>query len=150
VKNIVLFASLTDDSLSSLKRLKESSFFSQDCTIHLVHCFEIQTYTAEFSAYTYPTTAQYPEFEEGARNVLKVLEKNLSEKFNHLKFQTSILFSTDPKHKLTDYLKENKADLAIIATRGKHGIEGLFSSSFADHLIRYSSCDVHVLRPKES
>lgn len=148
MKNIVLFASLTDDSLSLLKKIKETSLFREACCVHLVHCFEIQTYTAEFSAYTYPAREQYPEFEEGAKNVLKVLQSNLEGAFENLSFKTTILFDSDPKHRMTEYLKEEKADLAVVATRGKHGIEGLFSSSFADHLTRYSSCDVYVLRPK--
>jgi nucleotide-binding universal stress UspA family protein len=95
-----------------------------------------------------PAREQYPEFEEGAKNVLKVLQEHLEASFNNLSFKTSVLFDSDPKHRMTEYLKEQKADLAVVATRGKHGIEGLFSSSFADHLTRYSNCDVYVLRPK--
>lgn len=50
------------------------------------------------------------------------------------------------KEKVIEYLKEVKADLVITATRGKHGIEGLFSSSFTDHLVKHAPCNVLTLR----
>jgi hypothetical protein len=47
---------------------------------------------------------------------------------------------------LKDYLLQVNADLAVVATRGKHGIEGFFSSSLADFLCKYAICDVFVMK----
>jgi nucleotide-binding universal stress UspA family protein len=48
------------------------------------------------------------------------------------------------------YLKEVKADLVVTATKGKHGIDGFFSSSFTDYLCKFSPCDVLVMRPAKT
>jgi nucleotide-binding universal stress UspA family protein len=147
MKNIVLCASLNDESLDLLKELKNSSIF-EDSNVHLVHCFEVQLYTADFAPYVYPTEDKYPEIEEASKNILKAVEEELKTNPSINSFETKVFFSQSPKQKIKEYLDEVKADVVVVATRGKHGIEGLFSSSFAEFLVKFSPCDVHILRPK--
>ena len=54
MREIVLCTTLTDHSLDLMKELKGSPLLD-DARIHIVHCFEIQVYTNEFSPYIYPT-----------------------------------------------------------------------------------------------
>lgn len=148
MKNIVLCASLNDESLDLLKELKDSSLF-KDSTVHLVHCFEVQLYTADFAPYIYPTEDKYPEIEEASKTILQGVEDTLKGNSNIKSFETRVFFSQSPKQKIKEYLEDIKADLVVVATRGKHGIDGLFSSSFAEFLVKFSPCDVHILRPKK-
>lgn len=148
MKNIVLCASLNDDSLSLLKELKNSSLF-ENSNVHLVHCFEIQLYTADFAPYIYPTEDKYPEIEEATKTILQGVESALKDNPKIKSFETRVFFSQSPKQKVKEYLDDIKADLVVVATRGKHGIDGLFSSSFAEFLVKFSPCDVHILRPKK-
>lgn len=147
MKNIVLCASLNDESLDLLKDLKNSSLL-EDSNVHLVHCFEVQLYTADFAPYVYPTEDKYPEIEKASKNILKGVEEELKANPSINSFETKVFFSQSPKQKIKEYLDEVKADVVVVATRGKHGIEGLFSSSFAEFLVKFSPCDVHILRPK--
>lgn len=148
MKNIVLCASLNDESLDLLKNLKDSSLF-EDSKVHLIHCFEVQLYTADFAPYIYPTEDKYPEIEEASKTILKSVEDELKGNSNIKEFETRVFFSQSPKQKIKEYLESINADLVVVATRGKHGIDGLFSSSFAEFLVKFSPCDVHILRPKK-
>lgn len=145
MKNVVLCASLNDPSLDLLATL-EGSELIKGANVHLIHCFEVQLYTADFAPYIYPTEEKYPELEEASQVILKPLKDKLSKDSNSI--ESKVFFSQSPKQKIKDYLKEINADLVVVATRGKHGIDGLFSSSFAEFLVKFSPCDVHILRPK--
>ena len=147
MREIVLCATLTDQSLDLLKELKNSPLL-EGARIHLIHCFEIQVYTNEFSPYIYPTEDKYPELTEAAKTVLQGVEDELKVGHPNTEFVKEVYFTQSPKQKMKEYLKEINADLVVVATRGKHGIEGLFTSSFAEFLVKYSPCDIHILRPK--
>ncbi len=145
MKNVVISVSLNDDSLNSLAKLKGDAIL-KDAKVHLVHCFEIQVYTSDFSPYIYPTEEKYPEIEAATLKILEGLQKNLGLEGQDV--EKKCFFSQSPKQRIKEYLEESKADLCVVATRGKHGIQGLFSSSFAEHLVKYSPCDLHIMRPK--
>ena len=144
MSKVVLCVTLNDDSLDQMKKLKGTPLLAYD-EVHLVHCFEVQMYNSDFSPFIYPTEEQYPEIEKAGLEILKSLSENIKASNPELK----VFFSQSPHQKMIEYLQEIKADLAVVATRGKHGIEGLFSSSFADHLIKYSPCDIYVIRPRD-
>lgn len=148
MKNIVLCASLNDDSLNLLKDLKDSSLFDGSA-VHLIHCFEVQLYTADFAPDIYPTEDKYPEIEDASKVILKGVEDTLKANEKIKSFETRVFFSQSPKQKIKEYLESINADLVVVATRGKHGIDGLFSSSFAEFLVKFSPCDVHILRPRK-
>jgi nucleotide-binding universal stress UspA family protein len=52
-----------------------------------------------------------------------------------------------PEEEIIDILKNIKATLIVVATRGKHGFEGFFHSSFTDYMVKFAPCDVFVVRP---
>lgn len=148
MKEVVLCATLTDESLDLLKSFGKSKLL-EDARIHLVHCFEVQVYTNEFSPYIYPTEDKYPELTEAAKIVLEGVETELKKFHPNTEFVKEVYFTQSPKQKTKEYLEEINADLVVVATRGKHGIEGLFTSSFAEFLVKYSPCDIHILRPQK-
>ncbi len=55
----------------------------------------------------------------------------------------------DPGFAITDYAREQQADLIVIPSHGFHGIKRLLLGSVADRVIRYAHCPVLVLRRGE-
>ena len=144
-QKIVLCAGLDEESIDNLAALK-GLFDVEKSTIHILHCFEIQVYTSEFAPFIFPTEDKYPEIEEATKSVLKNLANKLFGEGARDKVQLHCLFSTTPKHRVVEFLAESGADLAIVATKGSHGIKGLFHSSFAEYMMKFSPCDVYVTR----
>ena len=52
----------------------------------------------------------------------------------------------DPGLAITDYAREHDADLIIIPSHGYHGLKRLLLGSVAEHVVRYATCPVLVLR----
>ncbi|MDO9182299.1 MAG: universal stress protein [Bacteriovorax sp.] len=147
MKNIVICADLNQNSLDTLKSLKESLDFN-DAILHIVHVFEIHMYNADIVPVIFPTEVQYPEIEQSTISILNKLGSDIGASSDKVK--THCFFSHSREEKISDFLKEVNADMVVVATRGKHGVEGFFSSSLADFLSKYSPCDVLVIRPKKA
>lgn len=147
-RQIVVCVSLHDESIDLLKSLKNFDWKESD-TVHFVHCFKKELFTNDFTPYTYPSEEDYDEINQSIKEILTNLGKEVIGNFPVKQKIYQSFVSYSPKDRITDYLKESKATLAIVATRGKHGIEGLFSSSFAEHLIRFSPSDLYILRPRD-
>ena len=55
----------------------------------------------------------------------------------------------DPGFAITDYAREQEAELIVIPSHGFHGMNRLLLGSVADRVIRYADCPVLVLRRGE-
>lgn len=147
MKNIVVCADLNQTSLDTLKLLHNNLDF-KDATVHFLHVFEIHMYNADIVPVIYPTEVQYPEIEKSTLDILDKLSKDMGARSDQVKLKC--FFAHSREEKINSYLNEVNADMVVVATRGKHGIEGFFSSSLADFLCKYSPCDVLVMRPKKT
>ena len=145
MKNIVICADLKEESLKRLRSIHEDIDLKH-AKVHIVHVFEIQYYVSEFTPYVYPTESQYSEMENSGKAILEKLGADLGIPKENLVVQC--YFSKSREERIGEYLKSSNANLVVSATRGKHGIDGLFSSSLTDYLIKYSPCDILVLRPR--
>jgi nucleotide-binding universal stress UspA family protein len=144
MKNIVICADLNQASLDTLKKFHRHHDYKH-VMLHFVHVFEIRIYNADIVPVIFPTESQYAEIEKSSLAILKNLAHDMGVRDDQV--QLKCFFSHSREEKIKSYLDEVKAELAVVATRGKHGIEGFFSSSLADFLCKYSPCDVLVLRP---
>jgi nucleotide-binding universal stress UspA family protein len=144
MKNIVVLADLNQESLNTLRRLR-TDLDLKHSQMHFVHVFEIRMYNADLVPIVFPSEEQYPEIEQSSLAILRQLSDDLGIKSEHS--TQKCFFSHSREEKVRSYLNEVKADLVVVATRGKHGIEGFFSSSLADFLTKYSPCDVLIMRP---
>ncbi|MDD4975972.1 MAG: universal stress protein [Bacteriovorax sp.] len=144
MKSIVICTGLDQHGLNTLKTLP-SKIDLQGVQIHLIHVFEIRFASPEFVPVIYPVPDQYPAIEKDVLQTLTGLAKDLKLPENMV--VKKCIFSQSRDEVLKDYLNEVKAELVVVATRGKHGIEGFFASSLADFLCKFSPCDVLVMRP---
>lgn len=147
MKNIVVCADLNQTSLDTLKFLRHDLNL-KDANIHFIHVFEVHLYNADIVPVIYPAEAQYPEIEKSSLDILNTLAKDIGARSDQTILKC--FFSNSREEKINSYLKEVNANLVVVATRGKHGIEGFFASSLADFLCKYSPCDVLVMRPKKN
>ena len=60
-----------------------------------------------------------------------------------------VLFDHSPADRIVKYAKDIEAHMLVVATRNKQGIAEFFTSSFADRVLKFSPCDVLVLRPEK-
>ncbi len=115
--------------------------------VHLVHVFETRVYAVDLYAAVYPTPEQYPEIDEAVKRIMRTkaieLVKNVPAP-DDLRYV--VLHAADTREALVEYLKETKAELVVVPTRGLTGVKGMFSSSFADFMTHHSPCPVLVAR----
>jgi nucleotide-binding universal stress UspA family protein len=144
MKTYVICTTLEENSISTLKRIKDGLDL-KNANVHIVTIFETHVYNVDLVPYIFPTEAQYGEIENASKPILKSLARSIGA--DEKSTITQCFFSSDREKRIKNYLNEVEADLVITATRGKHGIDGLFSSSFTDYLCKFSPCDVLVMRP---
>jgi hypothetical protein len=107
-----------------------------------IHIFQEETYPYLFQPMIFPSAEQKIEIKKEIENRLNSLAKNAGLNLTN----SECLFSFDVKFGIIEYLKKNPFDFIVSLSRGKHGIPGLFSSSFTDHLIKFSPSTVISLR----
>lgn len=146
MKTYVICTTLEEDSINTLKKLR-NDIELKHANIHIVTVVEKQIYTVDLTPYVYPVEAQFPGIESSALDILNSLGHSLG--IDKSKLTCKCFFEYDREKTVKDYLNEVNADLVIAATRGKHGLEGFFSSSFTDYLCKFAPCDVLVMRPKK-
>lgn len=149
-KNIVLSVALNEECQGTLKTLKNNKIF-ENARVHLLHTVTIYTYLNELSLNTYPSQGDYATIENLVMENLRQLQTDIffDTEIQPTQVDCHCHFHTNPKNDMVEFLKKEKADLVIVATRGKHGVEGLFSSSFTEYLSKFAPCDILVLRQKD-
>jgi nucleotide-binding universal stress UspA family protein len=143
-KHVVLTCSLEERGLEQAYEKLNDFNWGSETKFYFVHVFNVQIMVNDFTPFIYPDDEQKVSIREV---VLKQLE-NIKVKYLNDTFLSAqeCLFDSSPKKKLVEYLDEVNADLVMVASPLKDGIEGMFSSSMAEYLLRHASCDVMVLR----
>lgn len=146
IKKLGICVDLNETSINQIKRkLAEMSFDGVE-EIHLIHAFQKQVYVDNFFFTQFPFQDQLEEVKNSVIGVLTSLEDTIEEKPTDLKIIKECLIADLPKNDIAQYVKDNKLDQLIIATRGKHGVEGFFSSSFAEYMVRHVEAELLIVR----
>jgi len=101
--------------------------------LHLVHVLP-HVYTSVPYAYDFQT-----EMEKEAERRLEKVKAD-----SKFKFETHLLIGS-PKHEILNLAKELKADLLVVGSHGKHGVQLLLGST-ANSLLHGAVCDVLTVR----
>ena len=59
---------------------------------------------------------------------------------------TSVVWEGDPGMQIAEYATTVKADLVVIPSHGRHGVQRLLLGSVAERVLRHVACPVLVLR----
>lgn len=144
-KNIVIAVNPENQCLGPLKDFTKNADF-EGADVHLVHIFEIRHFLNEFAAYEFPQEENMPEVEKGVLTLLDNIEKELFSNSKAKSVQKHCLFNSSIADGMVEYVDSKNADLVVVSTRGKKGIAGLFSTSFAHHMCQFAKCPVFVLK----
>jgi nucleotide-binding universal stress UspA family protein len=144
---IAVAVTMDPEMLKSLKTLGQYDFI-QGAEVHLVNVFETvnMSHSGNLPAGVYPSNDAFPVIEQGILEQLEKVKQSILPAHSG-KVVLKGIFGFDAKTKFTEYAANINADMVVVATRGKRGIEGLFDSSFAQYLSKYSPASVFILRP---
>lgn len=117
--------------------------------IHLVHVVKKNVTPFEFGLVELPDEATY----ESMRPTLETFLRTEAQKILPDTFRGEISLHLSrhayPEEEMVEILQHLNATMVVVATQGKHGLEGFFHNSFTDHLVRFAPCDVYVVRPEK-
>lgn len=147
-EKVVLLVSDKTELQTPLNKLKGSEILKGK-EVHLLNVFVQEVYAYEFSPYVWPDTKLFEELKDSIVKGLNKMADDLITGEDRSSVVTQCFLHHSPKVKMVEYLKEIGADLVVVVTRGTHGIQGLFTSSTAEHLMKFSPCDVYVMRAPE-
>jgi nucleotide-binding universal stress UspA family protein len=145
MKKVVICVSMQDERETlELQKIKESDILDGR-EVHFLTVFKVGRHINELSPFNFPSDQQFDDIESAIIDVQKgIAEKILGEKELQQSKQVCY-FDANPKLKVRDYLKDENADLVVTSVR-KHGIEGLFVSSFTDYMTQHAPCNVFVVK----
>jgi nucleotide-binding universal stress UspA family protein len=146
-QRIVIAVPLEDSLLTPLHEWGRKFDFSHVESIHFIHVVKKNITPLEFGLMETPDDATYKDMIPTIEKFLKDEARNIlpGDYKGQIHFQVTKDFH--PEEEVIDFLKELKATLIVVATRGKHGFDGLFHSSFTDYMVKFAPCDVFVVRP---
>ncbi len=149
MNKVMVCVDMTDESVELYKDNLKSLDWSHVDEVHLVHAFQLVKYTDTFYMVSYPQETEHGEIEKSVDEILERLAEDVFPGADKPKIITKCIFSAAPKEGLVEYATDNKITEMIIGTRGKHGVASLFSSSFAEYMIRHAHCALRILRAKQ-
>lgn len=149
-QRIVIALPLEDTLLEPLHVWGNKFDFSHVESILFVHVVKKNITPLEFGLVESPDETTYEEMVPTINKFLKDEARRIipAEFAGTIDYRVTKDFH--PEEEIIDILKSVNATLVVVATRGKHGFEGLFHSSFTDYMVKFAPCDVFVVRPEAS
>lgn len=147
-QNIAIALPIEEKLLDPLHHWGERYDWSNVKEVHLVHVVKKNITPLEFGLVESPDERTFQDMEPTLQTYLR----DEATKIVPADFEGEIFYHLsrdfNPEEEMVDTLKKLHVDLVVVATRGKHGFEGLFHSSFTDQMVKFAPCDVYVVRPE--
>ncbi len=147
IEKIIIALSLEEELLQPLYAWGMRFNWSKIKEVHFIHTVKITITPLEFGLMEMPD-------EKTLKEMTPVLNKFLSDEAKKIlppDFKGEIIYhlqaNFNPPEEIIAVTKAIRPDLLVVSTRGKHGFQGLFHSSFTDHMVKFAPCDVYVVRP---
>ncbi|HXH74843.1 MAG TPA: universal stress protein [Bacteriovoracaceae bacterium] len=147
LQNIVLALPLEDELLMPLYSWGKRFDWSHVGAVHMVHVVKKNITPLEFGLMEMPDENTFKEMRPTLNKFLADESKKIipADYKGETHFHLGSHFN--PSEEVTNTIRSLRASLVVVSTRGKRGFEGLFHSSFTDHMVRFAPCDVYVVRP---
>ncbi len=146
MRKLLVCIDLKNENEASLKKYFERIKSELIEEVHFIHAYQTQVYADNFNVTTYPDHDEFEKFKGDIEGVLKSPCKDTLPKDLIKNSMTNVFLSPSPKVDIYKYAKMKDVDEIIIITRGLHGLEGIFHSSFADFMMKHSQCELTILR----
>lgn len=108
--------------------------------IHVLHVVEPFTYTSDFGI---DYSAQYREMEATGKRLIEEVVASI--KKNNVDAEGAVL-SGEPFVEIIRYARQENADLIVMATHGRKGLEHVLLGSVAEKVVRKSPCPVLTVK----
>lgn len=147
-QKIVIALPLEDQLLEPFHEWGKNFDFSHVESIMFVHIVKKNITPLEFGLVESPDDNTYEEMVPTISKFLKDEARRIIPQDFKGKVDFKVTKDFNPEEEIIELLKRENATLVVVATRGKHGFEGLFHSSFTDYMVKFAPCDVFVVRPE--
>lgn len=145
MKKVVICVSMQDERETlELDQLKDSGIL-KGREVHFLTVFKVGKHINELSVFDFPSSQQFDDIQKAIVEVQKGIAQKILDPADVENSKQVCFFDANPKIKVRDYLKNEGADLVVTSVR-KHGIEGLFVSSFTDYMTQHAPCNVFVVK----
>lgn len=145
MKKILLTTDLSPESYVAFDVAKEYAK-AFDAEIHLMTVVEDPAQAAMIYAMEFPVFPGVEIQKQLIDKIGKELDVLVEKKFKGIKVKSIVKEAKGSTHDtITEYAKEIKAKLVVIATHGRSGIKNLFIGSVAERVARHSRCPVLVV-----
>lgn len=146
-QNIVVAVPFEDKLLAPLHHWGMNFDFTHVDSIEFVHVVKQNITPLEFGLMESPDDSTFRDMKPSIEKFLmdeskKILPPDFKGKISYI-----VTKNYHPEEEVINLIKRDKGSLLVLATRGKHGFDGLFHSSFADYMIKFAPCDVYIVRP---
>jgi len=119
-----------------------------DASLHLLHVVDdLEAHRSTTPVWIKDIGALQTELEATARADLSALIPEPDR--TALRAQLHVTVSPTPGPAILSYARDAAADLIIVGTHGRHGVERLVFGSVAQHVARLAGCPVLVVRAAE-
>lgn len=146
-KKIALALPLEEKLLAPLYQWGKRFDWGHIQEVHFVHVVKKTITPLEFGLVEMPDEKTFQE-------MVPTLEKFLGEESTKIipsDFKGKLVFHISreysPEDEFIETINKTGVTLVVVSTHGKHGFQGLFHSSFTDHMVKFAPCDVYVVRP---
>lgn len=116
--------------------------------VHMIHVVKKNITPLEFGLVEMPDETTYQEMVPALQTYLRDEAKKIVPAGFKGEVHYHLTRDFSPEEEMIDTLKKLDVSLVVVSTRGKHGFEGLFHSSFTDQMVKFAPCDVYVVRPE--
>jgi nucleotide-binding universal stress UspA family protein len=146
-KIIAMAIPLEEELLEPFYTWKEKYHFQEGEYLHVIHVVKKNITPLEFGLMESPDESTFKEMAPTLKKFLQdEVKKIIPNDFSgEITYKLSCGFH--PEQDVVHYLRKIAADLIVVSTRGKHGFQGLFHSSFTEYMVKFAPCDVYVVRP---
>lgn len=144
-KKIVVAMPIETDLLKTVQDWASQEDFS-NAELVFTHFIRQEYSGYEMTVVTYPDEKIFNEMKPVLTNHFQAICSKMLKVGTP--FQVEVILSPSPADSMIKNLVSHRADLVVVATRGKSGLAGFFGSSFADHMSKFSPCNLLVLRPQ--
>ncbi len=147
-QKIVVAVPLEENLLDSLHKWGREFDFSEISEMRFIHIVKKNVTPLEFGLMESPDDTTFREMVPTLEKFLKEEAKKIVPSDYKGNISYHVTNNYHPEKEVIELLLDFHADLIVVATRGHHGFESLFHSSFTDHMVKHAPCDVFVIRPK--
>lgn len=142
IRRIVVGTDFSEPSHPALKAAA-STARREGASVFLVHVIDPLPHIGPGLDAVMGTDALREGMEEYAKQHLRDLRESL---FVGIEVETHILYSPNSGMAMTDFAERVDADLIVVGTHGRNGIQRLMLGSVAEKVTRLAPCSVLVVR----